>query len=266
MGKEPSVRWKKLASLLLLCCSILFFNSALYAEPQQELTVSAAISLKNAFDEIGKAFEAEHKGAKVHFNYGASGDLKKQIEGGAPVDVYASASPKEMDELKKQDRILQDTVVNFAQNSIVLIQPADARAALPSFNDLKKEEVKRIAIGNPKTVPAGRYAQETLEYFKVFDALKNKFVLAENVRQALDYVARGEVDAGIVYLTDAKLMTNKVKIAVIAPETSHKPVIYPIAVVNGTKNEVLAKEFVKSITSEQTRRILEKYGFNKTGK
>ena len=266
MGEEPSMRWKKLASLLLLFCSILFFNYALYAEPQQELTVSAAISLKNAFDNIGKAFEAEHKGVKVHFNYGASGDLKKQIEGDAPVGVFASASPKEMDELKKQNRILTDTVVDFAKNSIVLIEPVDAKVELKSFNDLQKEEVKKIAIGNPKTVPAGRYAQETLEYFKVFDALKNKFVFGENVRQVLDYVARGEVDAGIVYFTDAKLMTDKVKIAIRAPEKSHKPVIYPIAVINGTKNEALAKEFTKSITSEQARHILEKYGFNKIEK
>ena len=257
------MRWKKFAALFITFCSILFFCTALYAEPQQELTVSAAISLKNAFDEIGKAFEAQHSGTKVRFNFGASGDLKKQIEGGAPVDIFASASLKEMDDLNAKDILLKNTVVNIAQNSIVLIQPAHAKVALKSFMDLKKEAVKKIAIGNPKTVPAGRYAEETLNYLKLFETLKGKLILGENVRQVLDYVARDEVDAGIVYLTDALVMKEKVVVAAQAPEESHKPVIYPIAVLKGTKNESLAREFEKAVTSDTARTIFEKYGFKK---
>ena len=151
------------------------------------------------------------------------------------MDVFASASLKEMDDLNAKDILLKNTVVNIAKNSIVLIQPAHARVALKSFNDLTKEAVKKIAIGNPKTVPAGRYAEETLQYFKIFETLKDKFIFAENVRQVLDYVARDEVDAGIVYLTDALVMKEKVKVVVKAPEESHKPVIYPIAVLKGQK-------------------------------
>lgn len=257
------MRLKEIEVLIVTLCSVLLLQNALYAQPLQELTVSAAISLKNAFDEIGKTFEAQHSGTKVRFNFGASGDLKKQIEGGAPVDLFASASLKEMDDLNAQNIILKDTILNFAKNSIVLIQPAHAKVALKSFNDLKKEEVKKIAIGNPKTVPAGRYAQETLQYFKIFDALKDKFIFAENVRQVLDYVARDEVDAGIVYMTDAQVMKEKVAVVAKAPDASHKPVFYPIAVLKGTKNEPLAREFEKAVTSDQARNIFEKYGFKK---
>jgi len=257
------MRWKKFAVLLITICSILFFCTTLHAQPPQELTVSAAISLKNVFDEIGKTFEAQHSGTKVRFNFGASGDLKKQIEGGAPVDLFASASLKEMDDLNAQNIILKDTILTFAKNSLVLIQPIHAKVALKSFNDLKKEAVKKVAIGNPKTVPAGRYAQETLQYFKIFDALKDKFIFAENVRQVLDYVARDEVDAGIVYMTDALFMKEKVAVVAKAPEASHKPVLYPITVIKSTKNEPLAREFEKAVTSDQALNIFEKYGFIK---
>jgi molybdate transport system substrate-binding protein len=241
-------------------CGVLLSHTALYAQ-SEALTVSAAISLKNAFDEMGKIFASQHSGSKVQFNYGASGDLKQQIEGGAPVDVFASASSKELDELLAQNMLLKDTVVQFARNSVVLIQPKRSAAALRAFGDLTNEAVKTIALGNPQTVPAGRYAKEALEYFKLFDTLKDKYVFAENVRQVLDYVARGEVDAGIVYLTDAQVMEDKVTVVIEAPEESHKPVIYPMAVIKGTKHEAAAREFVKLVSTETAREILRKYGF-----
>ncbi len=247
--------------VVLLLCGSLLFPAALYAQSPEALTVSAAISLKNAFDEMGKIFESQHSGSKVQFNYGASGDLKKQIEAGAPVDVFASASSKEVDELLAQDMLLKDTVVQFARNAVVLIQPKRSTVALHTFGDLAKEAVKKIALGNPQTVPAGRYAKEALAYLKLFDALKDKCVFAENVRQVLDYVARGEVDAGIVYLTDAQVMADKVTVVVEAPAESHKPVIYPMAVIKGTKHEAAAREFVKLVSTETARQILMKYGF-----
>ena len=247
--------------LFILLGTTLLLHSALHAESQQALTISAAISLKNAFDEIGKIFESQHSGSKVQFNYGASGDLKKQIEGGAPVDVFASASTNEMDELLVENIVLKDTVIQFARNSVVLIQPKRSALALQTFSDLKQESVKKIALGNPQTVPAGRYAKEALEYFKLFDALKDKFVFAENVRQVLDYVARGEVDAGMVYLTDAQVMAEKVTMVIAAPEESHKPVIYPMAVIKGTKCESAARAFVRFVSTDAAQQILRKYGF-----
>lgn len=249
------------------CVPVLVFLSVLLtagislAESQKEITVSVAISLKNAFEEIGKLYEAKNKGTKVVFNFGASGDLIRQIEGGAPVDVFASAAQKDMDSIEQKGMIMKDTRVNIAANTVVLVVPAGLKAKIKSFEGLTSGEINRIAVGNPKTVPAGRYAQEVFKYYKVAEAIKDKLVFAENVRQVLDYVARGEVDAGIVYSTDAMVRSKEVKIVATAPEASHKPVVYPVAVVKGSKNEASAKELVALVVSREGKRILEKYGF-----
>jgi molybdate transport system substrate-binding protein len=225
------------------------------------ITVSAAISLKNAFEDIGKLYMSQHKDAKVSFNFGASGDLAKQITGGAPVDVFASAAQKDMDQIEKSGFVLAGTRTNFAGNSLVLIVPVAAKISVNSFEYLTSSQVKKIAIGNPKSVPAGRYAEETLQYYEIYEGVKGKLVFSENARQVLDYVARDEVDAGIVYLTDAMIMTKKVKVMVNVPEASHKPVIYPLAVVKESQSSDLAKEFIATVTSEQGQAILGKYGF-----
>jgi molybdate transport system substrate-binding protein len=236
------------------------------AADQQELTVSAAISLKNAFEEIGKLFEAEHKGIKVNFNFGASGYLLQQIEGGAPVDVFAAAAQKDMDEAEKKRLIVSDSKINFAGNSIVLIIPADSKLIIKTFHDLGLNQVKKIAVGNPKTVPAGRYAEEVFVHFKLLTAIKEKLIYAEHVRQVLDYVARGEVDAGVVYSTDAMVRAKDIRIVATAPEESHTPVIYPAAVVSKTDKQSLAKAFVTFLASEESSSILEQYGFKVLGK
>lgn len=232
-----------------------------YADPKTELTVSAAISLKNAFEELGKLYESQNKDSRIVFNLGASGDLMAQIKGGAPVDVFASAAQKDMDELDNAGFVVKDTRTNFVSNSVVLIVPSSSKIALTSFEDLKKAEIKKIAVGNPKTVPIGRYSDETFQYYKISDMIRPKLIFAENVRQVLDYVARGEVDAGVVYSTDAMVKQREVKIIATAPEASHKPIIYPIAVVKGTKNEKAAKSFIAFITSGEGRKILSRYGF-----
>jgi len=253
---------KKVVMLLFISlCSFVIVAGSANADSSEDITVSAAISLKNAFEEIGKIYESRNKGIKVMFNFGASGDLMMQIKGGAPVDIFASAALKDMDELDNAGLVLKDTRVNFAANSLVLITPMSSKIALASFDDLKKAEVKKIAVGNPKTVPVGRYTEEAFHYFKISDIIKDKLVFAENVRQVLDYVARGEVDAGVVYSTDAMVKQQEVRIVVTASEASHKPVVYPIAVVKSTKNENAAKAFLSLITSEEGRKILSKYGF-----
>ncbi len=236
------------------------------AADQQEIIVSAAISLKNAFEEIGKLFEGKYKGVKVNFNFGASGDLVRQIEGGAPVDVFASAAQKDMDEAEKRGLILRNSIVKFAGNSVVLITPVDSKIRIKTFQDLGLNQVGKIAAGNPKTVPAGRYAEEVLVYYKMLPAIKKNLIYAENVRQVLDYVARGEVDAGVVYSTDAMVKAKDIRIVAIAPEVSHRPVIYPAAVVKGTSKESLATAFVSLLISEEGRKVLEKHGFKMTKK
>jgi molybdate transport system substrate-binding protein len=230
------------------------------AAESKEITVSAAISLKNAFEEIGELFESSNKGVHVLFNFGASGDLMTQIKGGAPVDLFASAAVKDMDGLAKEGFLLEGTKTNFVTNTVVLIVPASSTVSIATFEDLTRSEIKKIAVGNPQTVPAGRYAEETLQYYKVSERLKDKLILAENVRQVLDYVARGEVDAGVVYATDA-IVRQEVKVAATAPESSHKPVIYPIAIVKDSKNEQVARTFISFVLSEEGKKVFEKNGF-----
>ena len=164
------------------------------------IVVGAAISLKESFNELGGIYE-HRTGTKVTFTCGSSGELERQIEAGAPVDVIASAAEKEMDELRAKNLIARTTRKDFARNALVLVVPVDSQLHLQSFSDLQKPGVTKIAIGNPKTVPAGQYAEELLCNIQLWPKVESRLIMGENVRQVLDYVARGEVDAGIVYAT-----------------------------------------------------------------
>ena len=227
--------------------------------PSDEITVSAAISLKDALDEIAHLYSTEHPNAEVHFNLGGSGTLQRQIEQGAPVDIFISASPKEMDSLQSQALLLPDTRKDLAQNSVVLIVPAGS-SSISGFQDLTKAAVKTVAVGEPQTVPAGKYAQEVLTHFGIFDQLKPKLVLAKDVRQVLTYVETGNADAGIVYATDAKI-SKKVTVVATAPEDSHSPVVYPAALIKSSKNPGGAKTFLEFLGGEKARAVFQKYGF-----
>jgi molybdate transport system substrate-binding protein len=223
------------------------------------LTVSAAVSMKNALDEIAHLYSAEHSGIAIHFNLGGSGTLQRQIEQGAPLDIFISASPKEMDSLESQGLLLPGTRRNLAKNSVVLVVPAGT-SEVSGFSDLAKPAVKSIAIGEPQTVPAGRYAQEVLTRMKLYDQLKPKLVLAKDVRQVLTYVETANADAGIVYATDAK-MSTKVSVVATAPEDSHSPVLYPGAVLKNSANAERAKAFLDFLAGEKARAVFEKFGF-----
>lgn len=227
----------------------------------QQLTVSAAASLTDAFKEIGQTFEAARPGATVRFNFAASGVLIQQISQGAPVDVFASADQTTMDRGVAQKVIDADTRRDFASNSLVLIVPAQGGPALASLADLTGPSVKRIAIGKTATVPVGRYTQQALESAKLWTALEPKFVQADSVRQVLDYVARGEAEAGFVYRTDAALMADKVKIVLTAE--GHTPVRYPVAVVADSKQPALAKEFTAFLFTPAAQEVLARFGFGK---
>lgn len=250
---------KKGLIVLLLSC-VLSFTIYLPAASADELVVSAALSLKKAFEEIGKLYESKNKGTSVRFNFGASGDLARQIAGGAPVDVFASAAQKDMDDLYAKGLILNDTRADFVRNRVVLVKPKNS--GLKTFKELPSGRIKRIAVGNPKTVPAGRYAAEVLDYYNITSSIQDKLIYAENVRQVLDYVARGEVDAGIVYATDAAFRSKEVRIAAEAPEASHNPAVYPIAVIHGTKNAPGARKFIGVVRSREGTEILKAQGFS----
>jgi molybdate transport system substrate-binding protein len=255
MNKKVFVLFVLILHLMVLLSSVSF------AESRKEITVSAAMSLKNAFQEIGKVFEAKHGGVKVQFNFGASGDLIRQIEGGAPLDVFASASPKEMDELESRGLLVSGSRIDFASNSLVVVVPSDSSHRISSFADLASDRLQRIAVGNFKTSPAGRYAEEAFQYYGILPSIKNKLIFAENVRQVLDYVARKEVDAGLVYATDAKLRTNEAKIAAVADERSHGQIQYSLAKIKNSSDEKLADQFIDFALSKEGRQILGKYGF-----
>jgi molybdate transport system substrate-binding protein len=226
-----------------------------------ELTVSAAASLTDAFKEIVRAYEAQHPGTKVLLNFGASGALLQQMAKGAPVDVFASADQETMDAAVKQGLVAASERQDFARNTLVLVAPADSRLALHALPDLRQHAVQRIAVGNPASVPAGRYARRALEAAKLWGELGPRLITTQNVRQALDYVARGEADTGFVYGTDAALMKDKVKVAFVVPLDA--AIAYPIAATTASADAGEARRFVAFVRAAPAQAILAKYGFLK---
>jgi molybdate transport system substrate-binding protein len=229
------------------------------AADNDELIVSAAVSLKDAFNEIAELYRKQTN-AIVRFNFGASGTLQKQIESGAPVDVFASAGAKQMDQLASKGVIDATTRKDFAGNHLVLIV-LSARSGISSFSDLSKAEVKKIAAGNPKTVPAGQYTEQTLTQLKLLPQIQPKLIYAEDVRQVLDYVIRDEVDAGVVYSSDAQVAGDKVRVAAQAPDDSHDRILYPIAVLKESRKRDAARKFIDLVLSSEGQSILAKQGF-----
>ncbi|KMW45788.1 molybdate ABC transporter substrate-binding protein [Ralstonia insidiosa] len=236
------------------------------AEPVHaaDLVVSAAASLTNAFKTIAQQYEAQHPDTKVVLNFGASDVLMQQIARGAPADVFASADQEAMNKAVDEKVIKTETRHDFVANQLVLIVPVvTAAGTVPvhALTDLTKPEVKRVAIGNPASVPVGRYAKRALEGAGLWAPVEAKAVLAQNVRQALDYVSRGEVEAGLVFSTDAAIAADKVKVA--SPVPLNVPLTYPIAVTSGTKQPQQAADFVAFVMSPAGQAVLAKYGFLK---
>lgn len=223
----------------------------------QQLTVSAAASLTDAFQEIGPRFEAARPGVSLRFNFAASGVLLQQIAQGAPVDVFASADAATMDRGAERRLIATETRSDFAANALVLVTPPGGSVSV--LRDLAAPGTRRIAIGKPASVPVGRYAQQALEGAQLWTALQPKLVFADNVRQVLDYVSRGEVEAGFVYRTDAALARDKVRVA--ATVGGHAPVTYPIAVVADSRQPALARDFVAFVNGAEAQAILARHGF-----
>jgi len=229
-------------------------------QESETILVSAAASLTEVFTDMESQFEAENPGVDVNFNFAGSGSLRTQIEGGAPVDVFASASQSYMDILAGKELIENSSREDFAQNSLVLIVPSSSTLNISGIEDLTSSEVERIAIGNPETAPVGKYTTQSLTEAGIWDQLEGKTILAEDVKQVLVYVERGEVDAGFVYMTDAKTAEpGTIEIVTTVPVTT--PISYPIAVVSASENKEEAQEFIDFVTGEAGQEILEEYGF-----
>jgi molybdate transport system substrate-binding protein len=223
----------------------------------QPITVSAAISLKEALTQIAQ----DYPGRGVTLNFGASGQLAAQITQGAPVDAFISAGSREMDSLAAAGLIDPASLHNICGNELVLIAPSGAAYILTSFSDLSDRAVRRIAIGQPRTVPAGLYAQQVLTRLKLNAAVARKLVFGENVRQVLDYAARGEVDAAIVYATDAASVGDKVRVVDKADPSLHDPIVYPAAVIRNSPNADAARRFLAYLQTPAAQRVLSAHGF-----
>jgi molybdate transport system substrate-binding protein len=227
----------------------------------QDVTLSVAISMKDAVEDLGRGFMASRPGVTLRYNFGSSGELQKQIEGGAPIDLFVSAAERQMDELVKKGLVVSPSRRIFARNLLTVVKPADSKIDISKPADLLDARVTKIVIGNPKTVPAGQYSEESLRAMGIWDRLQPKLVFSENVRQALDYVARGEVDAGFVYTTDAAPRAPQVKEAFRPAEDTYRPVVYPVAVVAGAKQAALAQAFLDLLVSRNGQATLARFGF-----
>jgi molybdate transport system substrate-binding protein len=225
-----------------------------------QLTVSAAASLKEALNEITPLYSESKSNVTIRNNFGSSGNLQQQIINGAPVDVFISAAAKQMDELQKKDLIVADSRRDLLSNRLVLIVPAD-KSDTKELKDLTNANIERIAIGDPRSVPVGEYAEQALTKLELFKDLQSKFVLGNNVRQVLQFVESGNAQAGIVYATDAKTST-KVKVVQVIDAKLHKPIVYPIAIIQKSSNQSSAKSYLDFLSSEPAKNIFEKYGFS----
>jgi molybdate transport system substrate-binding protein len=225
--------------------------------------VSAAISLRDAFIQAGRRFEKQNPGTRVQFNFASSGTLATQIIRGAPVDVFASASGHHMDRVARKGLVRTAHRHVLARNTLVIVQPRGHRKPMRSVADLRG--AGRIAIGNPETVPAGRYARAMLRHHKLWSPLRRRLIYGEHVRQVLDYVVRNEVDAGLVYETDYRQRRAKLTLVATAAPGSHPPILYPVALLAGARQQKLALRFIRFLRSPQGQKILLQHGFGPGG-
>ena len=257
---------KKLFTLMAVCLLALASGcggqsqSTTAAKEPVELHVSAAASLTDVMNEIGKAYEQEHPDVKVVFNYGSSGALQQAIENGGTADLFFSAAQKQMDALDKKGLLKEGTRKDLLQNEVVLIVPKDSDKDIPSFDQLTSDKLQHIALGEPKGVPVGQYSEEILTKLGILDAVKAKAVYGSDVRQVLAWVASGEADAGLVYATDAAVEPS-VRVVATAPAGTHKPIIYPAAVLKDTKHLDTAKDFLAFVSNDKNKERFAKYGF-----
>jgi len=243
---------RRLATLILVALFAVSLRAA-------DLNVFAAASLSDALKEIAGTYERA-SGDKLHFNLGASSTLALQIKQGAPADLFFSADEAKMDDLAAAGLIVTDTRRSLLSNTLVIVVNADADAAITAPADLAKPAVGRIALAEPQTVPAGIYARQYLQKVGLWDKLTGKMIPTENVRACLAAVESGNADAGIVYVTDARI-SKKVKIAYAISVADGPRISYPVAEVKGSKQAEAARRFIAFLAAPEARAVFAKYGF-----
>lgn len=227
-----------------------------------DLNISAAASMKEAMEELQEVYKNENNNVELIINFGSSGSLQQQIEQGAPCDVFISAGKKQMNNLKDGGHLLEDGYKDLVKNELVLIAPKDSQ--ISSINDLTKDIVKHVGMGEPGSVPAGKYADEVLNNLNLKEDLSDKLVFAKDVKEVLAWTKSGNADVGFVYYSDA-INSENIKIVEVTPEDTHSPITYPVAVIKNTKNADEAKKFEEFLLSEKAQTVFEKYGY-KTAK
>lgn len=235
-------------------------NTTNETSEKTDLTIAAAASLTDVMEDIKVLYEKDNTDTNLLFTFNGSGALQAQIEEGAPIDVFISAAEKQMNALEESENIMVDTRKTLLENKVVLIKPVDSDLGITTFEELNLDEVSKLAIGDPASVPVGQYSEEIFENLGLTESIQDKLVLASDVRTVLTWVENKETDLGIVYATDA-FTTDQVEIITEAPEGSHKPVTYPVAVVTDTANEEMAKNFVDFLSTDEVKEIFESYGF-----
>jgi molybdate transport system substrate-binding protein len=247
---------------MALLVFIAFLLAGCRSTPHTTLTLSIAASVQDAMAEVESSYQHDHGAVEFRNNFGASGTLAREIEQGAPVDAILSAGAKPIDDLQSKGLLASGTRTNLLRNSLVLIAPQDSQ--LKSFDDLAAPAVRLVALGDPAGVPAGQYGRQTLNALKLYDKLNAKIVLGKDVRQVLTYVETGNADAGLVYGTDARI-SAKVRVVAVAPESSHDPIVYPMAIVAGSRNQEAARDFLVYLGSPAAKAIFSKHGFTMAG-
>ena len=227
------------------------------------VTVSAAASLQAALDAIAPHFTATHPTITVDYNFASSGALQRQIEQGAPADIFFSAATKQMDALSAKDLILPDSRQALVANRLVLIAPAGSNLALRDVTQLEATSVNKVAVGEFRSVPAGQYAEQVFQKLGILDTFQSKFVFGNNVRSVLAAVESGNVELGVVYATDATL-SNQIKVLATIPEELHPPIVYPIAIVSNTRQPEAAQTFIDFLTTDTAQAIFAEFGFTPT--
>lgn len=230
------------------------------AHQQTDITVSAAASLTDVLKEINLLYTAQHSDVNIITNFASSGTLQSQIENGAPVDVFISAASAQMNSLERKGLLLNETLVDLLNNKIVVIVPGGSTLGITSLSDLASDRVKKVAIGDPKSVPVGTYAQQAFDTLGINDKITPKEVLAGDPRQILTYVEGNNVDAGIVYSSDA-LTSSKVKVVAGVPEAVNANIVYSAAVIKASRNQKAAGEYLDFLSTANAQVIFEKYGF-----
>lgn len=224
-----------------------------------EIIVSAAASMQDALKAIKFLYIQKYPQTKITFNFGSSGSLQHQIEQGAPIDIFISAAPQQMNSLAEKKLLLSESRQNLLKNQMVLVVPKNSYV-INDFNDLTSNSIEQIALGEPRSVPAGLYAQEILTSLGLIDDIQPKAVYGKDVRQVLSYVASGNIEAGIVYRSDAAI-AKQVKVVATAPRRTHSPVVYPVAIVKDSKHPQVAQQMLQFFFSPEAQEIFQQHGF-----